>query len=185
MHRPVVDAITPEFLSQVTDDDLPDLLFQYVLAVVGARHDDLPIIAALPVGLRAGYVLCVLESEILNGGFHQFFTNSSGRHSDEALEYLRMIGAERHTAILAEASQLNRQLEAKYPSYQRRWEAPTPEPSADEYAEFWSEFEEAVEPEFDRLDGEFSQSESIWPLFVNWVRRDPDVCVHRRHASST
>ncbi len=180
MHSPVVDAITPEFLAQVTDDDLPELLFQYVLKVVGAHHDDLPIIASLPVGLRAGYVLCVLESEVLNGGFHQFFTNSSGRHSDEALEYLRMIGAEEYVDVVAEAIQLNRQLEARYSSYQRRWETPEPEWNADQYAEFWSEFEETVEPEFERLASEFSQSESFWPLFVNWVRSDPEVCVYRR-----
>ena len=186
--RPVPDAITPELLTKIEDDHLPDLFYQYVLAVVGEEHERLPIIASLPIGLRAGYVLIVLDSEVRNGGFYQFFTNSSGRHADEALEYLNMIGAKRQAGIVSEAILQNQQLEAKYPSYGRRWDIPEPDVDETELAEFWSDVETSFRPAFDRLAEvyyELEDTESFWPLLVKFVRSNPETCVHQREAGPT
>jgi hypothetical protein len=43
------------------------------------------------------------QSEVLNGGFHQFFSNTTGLLAPEALEGFRAIGAVEWAQILAEA----------------------------------------------------------------------------------
>lgn len=59
----------------------------------------------LPGGQRAVYATYVLESEVLNGGFNQFFFNSSGELADMALEGFRLLGHEGYTDIVARAVQ--------------------------------------------------------------------------------
>ncbi|WP_259071356.1 DMP19 family protein [Mucilaginibacter sp. X4EP1] len=44
-----------------------------------------------------------LEREINNGGFDQYFHNSSGRYADATVDTLKLIGAEKTAAILEEA----------------------------------------------------------------------------------
>lgn len=176
------DGMTVEHVASIADEDLAGELYEYVLALLGEQDDNPALIALLPDGLRAAYVLVVLDSEVQNGGFYQFFTNSSGRHANEALTCLRMIGAERHVDILTETIEQNQQLEAKYPSYRRRWEGPQVDVDATELAEFWSHVETTVQPVLDRLDEQFYElegSDSFWSLFVEFVRSDPEKCVHR------
>ena len=179
---PVPDAITREFLEQIVDDDIGDQLFHYVLIVIGEQDDAPDIIATLPEGLRAVYVLVILDSEVRNGGFFQFLTNSSGRHTDSVLEYLSVIGAARHVDIVGHVIEQNAQLEAEYPSYRQRWDELQPRPDHADFAEFRTHLD-LIEPEFDRLSEEFyslEETDSLWPLFVQWVRNDPEKCVHRR-----
>ena len=52
---------------------------------------------------QAIYTIWWLETEVNNGGFHQYFWNSAGDHADVALKSLRSIGAKK-TAELLEKS---------------------------------------------------------------------------------
>ena len=45
----------------------------------------------------------ILEAEINNGGFDQFFFNSSGDYANETLEALKRIGATKNAKIVEEA----------------------------------------------------------------------------------
>ena len=45
-----------------------------------------------------------LEREINNGGFNQFYFNSSGNYANETVEYLKKIGANKTTAIVIKAN---------------------------------------------------------------------------------
>jgi hypothetical protein len=44
-----------------------------------------------------------LEREVNNGGFSQYFENSSGRYANDTIDMLREIGADRTAKILEEA----------------------------------------------------------------------------------
>lgn len=50
-----------------------------------------------------------LEAEVNNGGFHQYFSNSSGNNAEMALSSLEAVGAEKMATILRKAI-------AKFPS---------------------------------------------------------------------
>jgi len=45
----------------------------------------------------------LLMAEVLNGGFHQYFTNSTGLHAPEAISGLRKIGLDDLAALVEEA----------------------------------------------------------------------------------
>jgi hypothetical protein len=179
-------VVTVQLIASLLDDDVPDFIFQYARNVL-AEHDcyqsdgpDEPeILATLPIGLRAGYALVLLDSEVHNGGFYQWFTNSSGRLAKETLKYLQMIGATEVAQVVEEALRLNERLETKYTAYKERWKSAAAEPEPG----FWPDVEANFEPEFDRLSNDFfslDESDSIWTSFIDYVRKAPVECVHRR-----
>jgi hypothetical protein len=57
----------------------------------------------LPSLIRPLYTVLVLQSEVENGGFNQYFWNSSGRLASEALDDLVCLGAKQHAALLKHA----------------------------------------------------------------------------------
>lgn len=57
----------------------------------------------LTASQRVFYLNQSLEREVNNGGFHQFFFNSSGDHADETVGALDSIGALRTAELLREA----------------------------------------------------------------------------------
>ncbi len=147
----------------------------------GPREAD--ILATLPRGIRAGYTLVVLDSEVRNGGFYQWFTNSSGKIANDTLEDLRLIEATKHVRLVQQALQLNERLEAKYPAYKQRWESPEPDIDGEPEADFWSDVETNFEPEFDRLSSNFyslEDTDSLWNHFGTYARVHPNECVHQR-----
>jgi hypothetical protein len=117
----VPTAITIELLQSLRDEDLAMLLFRFASTIIsqrgcwdGTRTDERRVLAELPVPVRAAYRLICLDSEVYNGGFFQWFTNSSGLHVDEALQDLRLVSAHEHFALVGRAVELNRLLEAKF-----------------------------------------------------------------------
>ena len=73
-------------------DDFDDLPFPGELG-----HD------ALPARIKLAYRIYELEAQVNNGGFHQFFGNSTGAHAPSAVEALQAIGATCTSEILRAA----------------------------------------------------------------------------------
>lgn len=59
---------------------------------------------ALPPGLCALHALAWCDAEVRNGGYHQFFSNSWGALTAEAIDGYRLIGAARRAELLAAAA---------------------------------------------------------------------------------
>jgi len=57
-------------------------------------------IAAWPKPYRQLFLLELFNAEMLNGGVHQFFTNSSGDFATEVVTTMREVGLPRHAAAL-------------------------------------------------------------------------------------
>ncbi|PYO37629.1 MAG: hypothetical protein DMD71_02595 [Gemmatimonadetes bacterium] len=105
---PTPDSITREFLARTPDDALEESLFAYVLSLV--KDDisyDSPILRALPEGLRAHFVVSVLDAEVCNGGFAQFFFNSSGQVGPSSAEAFAFFGLPLVADIVEEAMQIH------------------------------------------------------------------------------
>jgi hypothetical protein len=183
---PVPESITMELVTGIPPAELSQLLWDYLCVFMddvgcyqtrGAYRET---ITGLPRGLRVVHSLVVLDSEVLNGGFLQFFTNSSGGELvEETLEDLQFIGATKQAAILEEAIELNRQIEAKYPFYKNRFQDPEPKSDPESEARLWSDVETVLEPEFDRLTTEYD-SASLWPAFDLYAQHHPEQFVHSR-----
>ncbi len=55
---------------------------------------------------RVYFCACLLEGEVYNGGFDQFFSNSSGNYYQISVDALREIGALRSLDIVVEAAEI-------------------------------------------------------------------------------
>jgi hypothetical protein len=183
-------SVTVEVLESLRDEDLLGFLFWYAAKLLeehGCFQNDGPsdaeVLAKLPRGLRIGYTLIVLISEVNNGGFYQWFTNSSGKITYESLDDLRLIVATEHVRVVEQAIQLNKSLEAKYPLYKNRWEeSPQACGHSESDDEFWSDLETNFTPEFDRLSNEMfslEDTEPIWTHFAKFVRGHEVELVHQ------
>ena len=78
-----------------------DRLLAYSGETLASEHE---MLAGASNGQRAVYALWIVDGEVNNGGFDQFFFNSSGSLMDEAIEGADLIGAKKNAAILREAA---------------------------------------------------------------------------------
>ncbi len=182
------DAITPELIDSLLDVELPMLLDRYACKCLSEQGcyeldgpKDVDVLAKLPRPIRVAYTLISLDTQVNNGGFWQFFTNSSGQIVDEALEDLRLIGATDHIPIVEAAIAINHELESKYPSYANRFERPEPEPTDEEEQAFWTDVEGNCESELDKLASKFylmEHEDSKWNYFKTYIRDHVSECEH-------
>ena len=156
--------LTVEILRSISDDEILDFLWHYMLGLTqesGCGRLDGPsereVLSAVPAGLRASYVLTILDGEIYNGGFAQWFANSGGVLSFETIEALVLIGAERHTELCLQAIRVCEQ-SVKNPEC-RLWELPELEEADDAYYQI-------------------QRAESFWPRFVRFIREHPEACIY-------
>ena len=79
--------------------------WQVVLAYLGELEGEERAECArrLPPHWRAVYTCILLEYEVLNGGHHQYFWNTTGALNKETLEDLRFIGAGPFVSLFGEA----------------------------------------------------------------------------------
>jgi len=98
-----------------------------------------------------------LEREINNGGFDQFFYNSSGDNTEETISALREIGSVKFLGILEAAS---RQFpDAKVPK------------DRDERFRVMEQIRDKAAPVWDNLDTEFYKyEEDIYGLLMGYLR---------------
>jgi len=106
-HRP--DArfreLTPDVLASLSADDVGSAIVQHVELRVAAEgeqaRDD--IVLALPPGTKAIYTTWLVDVEVNNGGFNQFFFSPSSRYAGIALGGYELLGAEEYAAIMRAA----------------------------------------------------------------------------------
>ena len=97
-------AITLELLRSTPESNLDYVVFNYVESYVFAVPDRFSAaLARLPIGLRYCWLIEDINYQVLNGGFHQFFFNSSGVRALETLDALRAIGAKEPANVLKKA----------------------------------------------------------------------------------
>ena len=112
----------------------------------------------LPVLIRPLYTVLVLQSEVENGGFNQYFWNLSGKLASEALDDVVYLGAKQHAALL------------KYAIMIEKDESPT-------MAEFkkpqnWDSFAESYKhSELGPLDTEFYKLTKLDKFRANHIRK--------------
>lgn len=116
-------AVTLSSIEVASDDDLWNLLFDYVQDYLEQYpSDEYPLaLFRLPRGLQMIWHISGIEFEVPNGGFWQFFNNSSGAYAVETLEALRLLGAPRRAAILERALRLFKEEFGRPTDHRERW----------------------------------------------------------------
>jgi hypothetical protein len=104
-NRKVYRSLDPSILAAIPDDDVELAIVDYVHARIGSDYEaEARILSAMPVGIRALYVTWGVEAEVNNGGFNQYYWNSTGRFASEAVAAFEFFSAPKHAQLMQEAN---------------------------------------------------------------------------------
>lgn len=93
--RQIIGIAYEEAVIGITDEMLvsrDDNWYEYILS--------------LPRPLQAAYMIGVMNMQVINGGFHQYFVNGYGQFAQETINYLELIGATSSAQLLRSALEL-------------------------------------------------------------------------------
>ena len=104
-HRKIHTTLSPETLASIPDDKLEQAIVDYAAAKLeGHDEDEARLVNDFPEGVRALYLTWVVEAEVENGGFNQYFWNTEGRFSEQAVRSFEFFGAVKHADLMREAN---------------------------------------------------------------------------------
>jgi hypothetical protein len=167
-------SLTENELRAISDKDLVQKVIDSVLAYVGklsSDEDDYALARQTPKSAQFFWAMRLFESEVNNGGFEQYFWNSSCTLADVASEGYAVIGAERYSEFLQRAATI---------VGNRSWQERRREFNGD-----WRSYKRASPPALDALDDEFyaakggdpdsgGMDENLYRLKVEYIRRNAD-----------
>jgi len=117
----------------------------------------------LSKGFIAVYVTFWVEAEVNNGGFNQYFWNSSGQFGLEAIEGFREIGAAACADLMSRAVAT---AVAEFPEMQKHYERGTLDAFRESYEH----------TQLDELDTEFyALGEGLSDLRIKYIRSHPHL----------
>ena len=108
---------------------------------LGPGEDDYELVRQIPKSAQFFWAMRLLESEVNNGGYEQYFWNSSCTLTGVALEAYKAIGAPKYIEFLQEAMAL---------AGDESWAARRRMFNND-----WKTYKEACQPALDALDAQF------------------------------
>lgn len=159
-------TLTPELLAAISVDDIGSAIAQHVELQVGATaSDQLSVVDSLPPGIRAVYTTWLVDLEVNNGGFNQFFFNPYGEFAGLALAGYELLGAEDYAAIMRAAIATR---EAERDRMARYYDAHTLEAFSESY----------THTELGELDQRYyALGDGIYHVWAVFVRIRPDLLV--------
>ena len=131
-NRRVYSELSVEILQTIPDDKLEQAIIDYISTKIENYQTELSDVSNLPPGFQMVYSTWVLEGEVNNGGFNQFFFNPSGQFAEMALRSLELIGATDYSELVRRAIDTH-QLEMQNPALQDLYEQATRKAFSESY----------------------------------------------------
>lgn len=155
-------VLTREAIEASDDDHVEGLLLEYVLGLQTRAPDRLD---TLPLACQAHFIAFILDGEVLNGGFNQFWFNSPEFAADaaQALEFLELPEA---AELARRASKIYEGLEHKHREARQ----------AGTIEAFMATYEGTP---FQEVDDAYSAREAEWrEARIRFIRENIDQFVH-------
>ncbi len=106
-NRKIYKVLTPEIIDSISDKKLEQAIFDNIYEGIKNDFDnELQNIEKLSKGQQAFWSTWILEGEVNNGGFNQFYFNSSGQFSEMAKKGFKTIGATRYADLTSLANKI-------------------------------------------------------------------------------
>jgi hypothetical protein len=165
---PKYPVLTLEILQALPDEKLEGAISDHIRSKIGEDYEhEYKIVTALSKGFQMVYATSWVDAEVNNGGFNQYFWNSSGAFRMEALEGYKLIGATRHEQLLAEAIKVYTGIESKLKQQQEKG---TLKAFSDSYKD----------NPLNKLDDQFYElKEDVSALRVRFIREHPDLFISK------
>lgn len=99
------NILSGELLKEIPEENLLDIIYDYVAFNVSGKYgvEEEKVLIKIPEVYRIVYMIRVYEGEINNGGFDQYFYNSTGYFIFDTIKYLEKIGARGNLEITKKA----------------------------------------------------------------------------------
>jgi hypothetical protein len=124
---------------------------------------------ALPRGLQWTWHIAGIEFEVPNGGFYQFFSNSTGIYTLDTLEALRATSMRERASLLEAAIELLHQRCGRPRDYRERW-------FGEEISDgLW----ENVQEDLSKLEARYYEiAANDFDGYARYVRAHPEAFLH-------
>lgn len=104
-NRAIYKKLTKQTLDSITDDKLEQTIFDNIYEIIGDDYEnELINVKKLTKGQQAFFSTWIIEGEVNNGGFIQFYFNSSGQYAEMVEIGFKTIGAEKHAELTSRAN---------------------------------------------------------------------------------
>jgi hypothetical protein len=173
-NRKRYNHLTPEILGTIPDADVERAVMDFVDCkekhLGGSTREAL---SSLPAGFRAVYCTWWVEAEVYNGGFNQYFWNSSGQFASDAVAGFELIGAPALARLMERAIAVHEQDAARLEPFMA-------ENTAEAFSQSYEANPlEALDHEFYRLDS----NTDIRKTRIRFIRANPQLFVGECQAS--
>ena len=163
---PKLEHLSPQALASISDDVIEHALICYVADVLENAEDELEALSELPEALQAWYFAFLLDAEVLNGGFNQYFFNPSGQFAEVTPAALERMALPEAATLVARAVDL---LETHTPSLEAAQQDGTIEAFMQTY----------IDQPFEELDNEYCSKEAEWrDARIAFLRRSAEEIRH-------
>lgn len=106
-NRPIYKELTSEIFDSINDDDLIQSIMDNIWEKMNKKmSNEYKVIKSLSKERQAIYVVWLVEAEVNNGGFNQFYFNSSGQFADQMEESFVLIQAPGFAEIANKANKI-------------------------------------------------------------------------------
>ena len=106
-NRKTYKVLTSEILNSTPEDNLEQTIFDNIYDIIGNDYkNELTNIQKLSKGQQAFWSTWILEGEVNNGGFNQFYFNPSGQYAEMSEIGFKTIGAEKHADLTIHANKI-------------------------------------------------------------------------------
>lgn len=166
---PVPVALTIDQVKAAKDGQVEQLIFDAELKAIGDDYDwETEIVNAWPAGLRMLYATWIVEAEVNNGGFNQYFRNTNAKTAQAAIDGFNLIGAKQHAELMADAMQIRDAERAEMQKYKR-------EGSMESFSESYKS------TKLNELDDKFyALTENLSKHRVAYIRAHPEMFVTKQ-----
>lgn len=104
-NRPIHIKLTEEIIDSTKDEDLLQLIFDNLSENLPDNYDkEFEFVTSWNKSRQAIYVIWLLETEVNNGGFNQFYFNSSGEFAELIPDALKLVGANNFADLMNRAN---------------------------------------------------------------------------------
>ncbi len=118
-NRPIDKRMTVEIIDSTNDDNLLQTIFDNLCEKFPQDYTkEFMVVANFSKGKQAIYIIRQLEAEVTNGGFNQFYSNSSGQFANMIPDALNMIGARKFSSLVERANSIYQDNYDKITKYQ-------------------------------------------------------------------
>jgi hypothetical protein len=120
-NRTTFTTLDPATLRSIPDIQVEQAIIDYVLHKLGDDYErEAEVVAGFPEGIRATYLTWLVEAEVSNGGFNQYYFNTDGKFASEAVAAFEYFGASEHAALMREANAIRAQEAAEMAKFKEK-----------------------------------------------------------------